>query len=773
MIEPSLDFTLAPLTGWTRAHWEHVLARLTFGYVLAAEKQGCMARALYPDDRRDHPDSSDALEAFARIASGWGAYLSNPQNPAVVTFNERSLNIEEILARALMEGSDTGNPHTYWGAPTALNQRIVEAADMALAIWFSRARVFEHMSKREQGQVMAWLALVDGQDTYYDNWVLFPAVAQAVRLQMGYPVDVAELDERIDQMSAFYRGDGWYVDGPNAEYELYNAWMFGWHFVLWAHIDGARRPEMRDLVLKRHRSFLSTFQYFFGANGSYPAWGRSIVYRFAAVACFATGYLTGTAPMSPGLLRRLCSGNIKYFYDRGCIDPDGHFLLQGYHGNFPPAAEAYIAPGSPSWACHGLFGLAFAPNDPFWTATEEPLPVERGDYEVVLPTPGFVLSGHRKTGQVFLLNAGSGHHPENPRHNYVPKYGKFAYSTHFPFNVLPAGHTYAPDAMVAITNDDKSFGHRHTNRTFGVAPGLIWSEFFEDSDIDVVWMRVAVVMWGEVQLRFTFIQPTRKVRVVEAPGALGCSGAAAVTRSSNQVAGWEYAEAEGRALAIQRLEGYDAQQASAPFLDYSNINLAYPYAEQPLVMESAPSQHIRSLAAASLLRPAPFDPALEFAGIHVTTNERGAFFADLPDGERIYLSLANELPTRLQLGEHSVSGDAIRFVRVAPGRIAGVGVTHIPNVCELETAGTFEIAREPDHVLRVTTNTGIRISQEMVSGATGGDAARVEARELDNTWTDITAHTRANTIPTALVRDRMKSNERHIVEFRFSGGDNS
>lgn len=763
-MEPSLDFQLSPFTGWTREHWEHVLARVTYGYVMAAEKQGTMARALYPDDRRDHPDASDAIESFARIGSAWGAWLSNPENPATLRFKGRALNIEEILSRALIEGSDSRNPHTYWGEPKGMDQRIVESADMALAIWFSRERVFNRMDESERTQVMAWLALVDGQDTYYDNWVLFPAVAQAVRLQMGYPVNVAELDERIDQMASFYRGDGWYVDGPNAEYELYNAWMFGWHFVLWAHIDGARRPEMRDLVLKRHRSFLSTFQSFFGANGSYPAWGRSIVYRFAAVACFQTGHLTKSAPMSPGAIRRLTSGNIKYFYDHECIDPDQHFLRQGYHGNFPAAAEAYISPGSPSWACHGLFGLAFSHEDPFWTATEEPLPVERGDYSVVLPTPGYVLSGHQKTGQVFLLNAGTGHAPENPRHNYVSKYGKFAYSTHFPFNVLPAGHTYAPDAMVALTSDDKHYGHRYQNRTFGVAPGLSWSEFFEDTDVDIVWMRVAVLMYGEIQLRFTFIQPTRKVRVVEAPGALGCSGAAAVTRTSNQAEGWECSQAEGRTLAIKRLWGYDAQRASAPFQDYGNINLAYPYAEQPLLMESAPSQYIRSFVSASLLRPAPFDPTHEFADIQVTSNERGAFFVDLPNDEHVYISLANELSTQVEVGGQTVSGEAIRYVRVGPTRIAGVGVTHFPDTCDLNTAGVFELVREAEGVVRVTTNTGVKISETLL----GGTALRFEVRELDNTWTDISGQVFNNIIPGSLVRTTMKCSERMLAEFRLT-----
>lgn len=761
---PLLDLTLSPYTGWTRAHWEHLLARVTYGYVLAAEKQGTYARALYPDDRRNLPDAVDALESFARIASVWGAWLSNPQNPAVLEFDGRQLDIEDILRRALLEGTDANNPRTYWGPMGAMDQRIVESADTALSVWFSRERVFNRMSASEREQVIAWLAGVDGQDTYYDNWILFPAVAQAVRLQMGYPVDVTELDQRLDQMAAFYRGDGWYVDGSGAEYELYNAWMFGWHYVLWAHIDGHRRPALRDLVLSRARAFLNGFQYFFGANGSYAAWGRSIVYRFAAVACFGTGHLMNISPLAPGALRRLSSGCIKYFYDRDCIDPHEHFIRQGFHGNFPPAAEAYISPGSPSWACHGLFGLAFSPDDSFWTATEEPLPVECGDFEIALPTPGFVLCGQKATGQVLLLNAGSGHQPENPRHNYLPKYGKFTYSTHFPFNVLPAGHTYAPDAMIALTHDDREFGHRFVNRAFGVGPGVMWTEYLEYVDGEPQLLRTATLMWRDVQLRFTFLQPTRRARVVEAPGALGCSGAAAVTRRSDRAEGWEYAEAEGRGLAIKRLVGYDDQRAGEPFLDYSNINLAYPYAEQPLVRELTMSSRIRSFVTAVLLRPGSFDPAHEFRGIKVKALANGAFEIELPDQDRAFLALADHLPTTIQLANTTIHGDAIRYARLAPDRAAGIGVSEIAELCALERSGTFELVRETPGAIRVTTDTGLRVSELWLGGA----VTRVLAGQLDNSRKDVTAQAKNNSISQALVRETMQCSERTLAEFRLA-----
>ena len=763
---PAFDFDLSPYTGWTRAHWEHILARMTYGYRKIAEQSGSPSRVLYPDDRRGLPDSVDAIESFARIASAWGAWLRNPANPATLKFLDHEINLETLLRQALLDGTNPSNPYTYWGDIAHLDQRIVESADIAVAIWMSRERVFNKMTKAEQEQIIAWLAQVDGKGTYTDNWILFTVMAQAVRHHLGFPSPVEDLDNRLMQIGEFYRGDGWYVDGPTDEFELYNAWMFGWHYLLWTWIDGDRRPDHRQLVLERGRSFIHGFLHFFGANGSYPAWGRSIVYRFGVLAPFAVGHFLKIAPDDPGLLRRLSSGCIRYFYDRGLFDPEGHFVRQGYHGDFPAAGEAYISPGSPYWCCHGLFSLTFDRNDSFWTATESPLPVERQDFELVLPVPGFVISGRKDTGQVLLLNSRSGQEHDAPRHNYTSKYGKLTYSTHFPFNILPVRGSYAPDAMISLTHDGQAFGHRLHARIGDVAPGFIWSKFDEELHDELQPLWVATLLWEDVQIRLTVIRPTLPVIAFEAPGALGCEKPISLVRRSDPSVGWEYAEAEGRAVAIQRLIGYDAQRTSAPFLSQSNINLAYNYSEQPIVFESQAGVAARCLAAASLVRPAPFDPAEAFRGIKVETESPEVFHVTFPGGRSAFVAPGETTPTGITMNGIEWKGTRIRYAQMTQDRneVCGLGVTQIATIANFSGPATFRIKRESDGTIHVTTNTGISFTEQWLQSR----VRCVEALTLDHQWLDLTALCENNSIPPHVVQDWSDRNQRTLIHFRIS-----
>ena len=763
---PALDFAQARYTGWIRDHWVALLARMTYGYALAADRGGSPARALYVDDRRGLPDAVDGVESFARMASGWAAWLSNPANPACLSWDGHSLDVEALLSRGLLDGTDPANPATYWGDMGHMEQRLVESADIAAAVWLTRERVFNQMTAAQQAQVVRWLAQVDGRGVYFDNWVMFPAMAQTVRRLLGQPVPLEELDSNLDRMAEFYRGDGWYVDGAGDEFELYNAWMFNGHYLMWSGFDGGRRPDYRDRLLARSRSFLSGFLHFFGANGAHVAWGRSLVYRFAAAGCFQLAHGLGLAPAAPGVLRRLSSGSLRYFYERGMFDPNDHHLTNGFHGHFPTAGEPYISPGSVYWCCRGLYALSFDDGDPFWTEPEMPLPVEQGDFELVLPAPGFVVAGSRASGQVLLLNSRSGQDHDSPGYNYTAKYGKLAYSSHFPFNVANVGGSSAPDSMVSLTRDGRGFGHRGQTRTGFVAPGLTWSYFTEmvDGELQGVW--AAVLLWGDKQVRLSRIVPTFPVMAYEAPAALGCASASLVRRRSDTRAGWEYAEAEGRAVASGRLLGYDGQAASAPFLGQSNLNLAYPYSEQPVVRETAASPATRCLAAVSLARRAPFEPAAEFSGAQVSATPDGAFRVSLPGGEEAQVMVGPLMPEAMVVGGIAFRGEGVRYARLSAGgrTLCGLGPEQVDGVAEFAAPANFRLARDAAGGVALLTNTGVTFDPSWLRGP----IRRVVVEDLgQDDVVDVTHECGAAAIPAALVRQWRQRNQRELVTLRI------
>jgi hypothetical protein len=364
---------------------------------------------------------------------------------------------------------------------------------------------------------------------------------------------------------------------------------------------------------------------------------------------------------------------------------------------------------------------------------------------------------------VLLLNSRSGQEHDAPRHNYTSKYGKLVYSTHFPFNVLPAHASYAPDAMISLTRDGKTFGHRTHTRAGQAAPGFIWSKFDESLNDEPQPIWIGVLLWGDVQLRLTVIRPTFPVMAFEAPGALGCEQRSKVVRRSDEQAGWEYAEVDGHGVSIRRLTGYDCQKSSAPFLDQSNINLAYTYSEQPIIYESQASVAARCLAAASLVRPAPFNPAVEFAGITVETESPEIFRIRMPGQRMAFIAPGETTPKYATVNGIDIEGINMRYVQLTKdlNEICGLGLTQISGVATFFEPATFRLKRISNREVRVTTNTGISLTDQWLPAP----PRRIEALTLDNQWLDVTTECPGSSIPNNVVQEWRERNQRILVDF--------
>ncbi|CAM5433614.1 hypothetical protein SALBM311S_07053 [Streptomyces alboniger] len=184
----------------------------------------------------------------------------------------------------------------------------------------------------------------------------------------------------------------------------------------------ANDTALLDLYGGRLERHLTDYACLFGGDGAPMHQGRSLTYRFATTAPLWLGALTGRTPLAPGQTRRLASGALKYFLERGAVDERG-LLTLGWHGPDPAVLQGYSGPASPYWASKGFLGLLLPPDHPVWTAPEEPGPVEREDALTSLAAPNWLLQSTRSDGVVRLHNHGS----EDVR--YDPYYTRLAYST--------------------------------------------------------------------------------------------------------------------------------------------------------------------------------------------------------------------------------------------------------------------------------------------------------------------------------------------------------
>lgn len=162
-------------------------------------------------------------------------------------------------------------------------------------------------------------------------------------------------------------------------------------------------------------------------------WDRldEAVRRFAAGAAVALGAVTGHTPPAPGVSRRLLSGCLRYFLDRGAVDERG-LLSLGRHGPYAPVVQRYSGPAWPYWASKAFPCLLAPHDDPLRTDVERDAPVEERDRALGLSAPGFLVRTTVADGIARLHNHGSDHlrpHQAELAEDDDPHYGRFAYST--------------------------------------------------------------------------------------------------------------------------------------------------------------------------------------------------------------------------------------------------------------------------------------------------------------------------------------------------------
>ncbi len=412
---PPLDQGLSPHTGWTRAHWEWAADAMLGAVRPYANDSGSLIAL--PGPASASGEWSDGLEGYARTFL-LAAFRAARAEPAQA---ERVL---RPYASGLAAGTDPDSPER-WPRLTELPQARVEAASIAIGLHETRHLLWDRLDQAVRDQAAAWFGEMAEIWVPDNNWVWFRGVVAAFLRSVGAPHSAADIAHAIAATDAWYVGDGWYTDGGVTNFDHYNGWAMHLYPLWYSRISGtAHDQEPMDRYRDRLCQFLTDAQHLVSGDGSPLFQGRSLTYRFAAAAPFFAGAMFDATPLPPGRTRRAASGMLRHFLDRGAT-AEGGVLSLGWHHRFEGIRQRYSGPASPYWASKGFVGLLLPPDHPVWTAIEDPLPVERGDFTRALAAPGWLVSGTTADGVIRVANHGTTH-----VHAYEPFYSRPAYSTH-------------------------------------------------------------------------------------------------------------------------------------------------------------------------------------------------------------------------------------------------------------------------------------------------------------------------------------------------------
>lgn len=445
---PPTDRLLSSRTGWTRAHWETTADRMLDALVPYATPG--FAQYRLPGRGSWSGVVSDGLEGYARsflLAAFRIAGAGGSVDPKLI----------ERYARGLATGTDPDSPEA-WPRLTDCSQQMVEAASVAVALHETRAWIWDRLDARVQERVVDWFSGFVGGRTWDNNWRLFQVVSEQFLASVGAPHSRGDIEGGLDRIEDWYVGEGWYTDGDGRNFDYYIGWAMHLYPLLWSRMAGADDGGRTKVYRERLSRFLQDYPHFFGADGAPVHQGRSLAYRFAALAPVWMGALADCTPLAPGLTRRLASGTLRHFVERGVPDERG-LLTLGWYDTFLPSTQPYSGPASPYWASKGFLGLLLPADHPVWTERELPLPVEESDRYTALPAPGWLLHGTRDDGIVRLINHGSDHNgPATDASDLGgeddPHYARLGYSTATAPEAAPHATARAVDGHLALLAPD-------------------------------------------------------------------------------------------------------------------------------------------------------------------------------------------------------------------------------------------------------------------------------------------------------------------------------
>ncbi|WP_304233763.1 DUF2264 domain-containing protein [Jiulongibacter sediminis] len=323
----------------------------------------------------DNPDSRKQvayLEAVGRTISGISPWLMSEGG------SEKEIALREKYKQWTVAGiRNAVNPkakdYLLWDG----GQPLVDASFFALGLvrcpW-----IWENLDQETKAMTVAALNQSQHIVPVYSNWILFSAMIEAFYAQNDLTYDPVRIEYGIREFTEHWNvGDGLFSDGNSFAMDYYNSYVI--HPYLSAIVEVMSKKTRRydkqiEKITEMGQRYAQIQERSIAPDGTYPLYGRSIVYRGGAFQHLADAALREKLPssISPSQVRSALTAVLEKTL--ACPDTynDQGWLNIGVCGYQPGIADFYITTGS-LYLCANIFlPLGLNADHDFWTTQEEP-----------------------------------------------------------------------------------------------------------------------------------------------------------------------------------------------------------------------------------------------------------------------------------------------------------------------------------------------------------------------------------------------------------------
>lgn len=316
-------------------------------------------------DNKDHRIKVQYVEVLGRVLSGIAPWLQLEGGaPEEVALRKQ---YREWALSGLKNALDS-NAKDFMNFDIG-GQQLVDASYVALAV-IRAPWLWENLDKKNQTLLMKSIVTTRRFKPVFSNWLLFSAVNEAFLAKFGYDWDPMRVDYALQQMEQWYVGDGMYADGTSFAFDYYNSYVIHPYLATLADIVGKKTNAYKDMfekIKKRSERYAIIQERLINTDGTYPATGRSIIYRGAAFHHLADMALRNALPkqLSPEQVRCALTAVIRKTLESPGTYKNG-WLTIGLYGDQPELGDFYNNQGSPYIASNIFLPLGLAATDPFW-----------------------------------------------------------------------------------------------------------------------------------------------------------------------------------------------------------------------------------------------------------------------------------------------------------------------------------------------------------------------------------------------------------------------